>query len=529
MDTFSQTLGGLGLFLLGMISMTEALRSIAGDAIRTALMRFTQTPVSGVITGAISTAILQSSSLTTVATVGFVSAGLISFTQSLGILFGANIGTTITGWLVALIGFKLQIGQLMLPMIFIGVMLRLFAKKPLAHIGMILTGFALIFLGISTMQLGMSNLQGVVTPEFFPEDNLSGRIKLLAIGILITLVTQSSSAGVATALTAVFTGTISFEQAAALVIGMDVGTSFTAVLATIGGSVNTKRTGFSHMSYNFLTAIGALLLLTPYTFLWEYVAPGALLNEPEIALVGFHSLFNLLGILIILPFTGIFARFMQNIIPDKADAYTEDLDQKLLQEPVLALTAAEASIRIELIALLKYLQTMLADDQTNHTINLNDLQIALDKTHAYIDHIHLEKSNHPNWEILISTLHSLDHMQRLHERCDEDANRAKTVKSSVKLNDQLKKTLLDINGIINSIEKSDWKTAHHLASKLVFISSTKAGETRQQIINHVGHGEFSVQAGTHELEGIRWLNRVSEHINKIIHYQASTQQLLRRP
>ena len=149
MNTLLQTIGGLGLFLLGMIIMTEALRSLAGQIIRNALMRFTRNPLSGAVTGAISTAVLQSSSATTVAAVGFVGAGLITFPESLGIIFGANIGTTITGWLVALIGFKLQLGTLMFPVIFIGVMLRLFGNKRISNIGMGIAGFALIFIGIS--------------------------------------------------------------------------------------------------------------------------------------------------------------------------------------------------------------------------------------------------------------------------------------------------------------------------------------------------------------------------------------------
>ena len=143
-----QVLGGLGLFLLGMIIMTEGLRELAGDMIRSALMRFTSSPVTGAATGAISTAILQSSSATTVAAVGFVGAGLMTFDSSLGIIFGANIGTTITGWLVALFGFKLKLGTIMLPLILAGAILRLFAAGRLSSTGYALAGFGLIFVGI---------------------------------------------------------------------------------------------------------------------------------------------------------------------------------------------------------------------------------------------------------------------------------------------------------------------------------------------------------------------------------------------
>lgn len=248
--TLLQAVGGLGIFLLGMLIMTEGLRALTGNAIQRLLIRFTQTPTSGALTGAIATAILQSSSATTVAAVGFVGAGLLTFPAALGIIFGANIGTTITGWLVALIGFKLQLGTLMMPLILIGVLMRLFAKVRPGQIGYALAGFGLIFVGIEAMQQGMAGLESHFLADTFPANTFTGRLILVLLGIVVTLITQSSSAGVAAALTALFTGTIEFEQAAALIIGMDVGTTVTAIIATIGGSVGSRRTGLSHIVYN---------------------------------------------------------------------------------------------------------------------------------------------------------------------------------------------------------------------------------------------------------------------------------------
>lgn len=528
MNTLLQVIGGLGLFLLGMIIMTEALRSLAGKIIRNALMRFTRNPLSGAVTGAISTAVLQSSSATTVAAVGFVSVGLITFPESLGIIFGANIGTTITGWLVALIGFKLQLGTLMFPIIFIGVMLRLFGNKRISNIGMGIAGFALIFIGISTMQQGMSSLQEIVTPDIFPTDSLTGRLMLVGIGVLITTITQSSSAGVAVALTAIFTGTINFEQAAALVIGMNVGTSFTAIVATIGGSVSSRRTGFSHVVYNIMTAIGAMILLTPYTHIWESIAPGALISNAEIALVAFHTTFNTLGVIFILPFTSVFARFIQKLIPDKTDAYTESLDSKLLTEPDLALTATEASIHSELTALLKHLMAMLDKKEVDKRINLTALQTAINETYAYIDLIHLEKSNQPSWNTLISIIHSLDHMQRLHERCEEDEDRAIVVTLAPELKEYVSIIISSVNQIINDIENNNWHEAAERATEFASKISKEASDIRQQIMSNVAEGKINVPTGTDRLEGIRWLRRVSAHILRIIHYQAKAQQQLRK-
>lgn len=210
-----QVFGGLGLFLLGMIVITEGLRALAGDAMRSFLLRFTQSPLSGAATGAVMTTILQSSSATTVAAVGFVGAGLMTYSQALGVIFGANIGTTIKGWLIVLVGFKLQLGTFLLPLIFIGATLRLFSKGRWSHAGYALAGFGLIFVGIAAMQEAMSGLQGIVSFEQLAGDSFIGRLQLLLLGILFTLITQSSSAGVAATLTALFAGMIQFEQAAA--------------------------------------------------------------------------------------------------------------------------------------------------------------------------------------------------------------------------------------------------------------------------------------------------------------------------
>ncbi|MDX1295724.1 MAG: Na/Pi symporter, partial [Sulfurimonadaceae bacterium] len=252
----AQGIGGLGLFLLGLIVMTDGLRSIAGDAVRAALLRYTRSPYSGAMTGAAGTALMQSSSATTVAAVGFVGAGLMHFSEALGIIFGANLGTTVTGWLVLLFGFKLKLGLLALPLVFIGAVMRLFAKGKWGGIGFAIAGFGLLFVGIAMLQEGMGALQGLISFEQFPADTWSGRLQLLALGMIFTVITQSSSAGVAAALTAMFAGLISFEQAAALVIGMDIGTTVKVAVITVGSNSEVRRTGYSHLIYNLFT--GAL-------------------------------------------------------------------------------------------------------------------------------------------------------------------------------------------------------------------------------------------------------------------------------
>lgn len=518
-DSIFEAVGGLGLFLLGIIILTDGLRVLAGDAMRSALIRFTHSPLSGAITGFITTAILRSSSATTVAAVGFVGAGLISFSESLGIIFGANIGTTITGWIVVLLGFKLQIGNIMMLFVLLGVLLRLFAKNTLATFGYTLAGFALIFVGIAMMQQGMGGFTGIITPELLPPDTFIGRLKLVALGIFFTTITQSSSAGVAIALSALFAGTINFEQAAALVIGMDVGTTITAALATIGQSIEARRTGFSHVIYNILTAIGAIFLITPFTLLIESFFPTALSTNAEITLVAFHSTFNILGLIIILPFTHHFAHFMIRLIPEKTLPYANVLDTALLEQPSMALTAVQNNIHTEIIALLNHINAILGDSQSKRA-DIVHLQTALDKTHVYIDKISLDNESGAQWERLVAMIHTLDHMQRLHERCEEEEDRAITLRDTEHFSKERDIMILGIKSIIEAMQTKQWHKMYKQAHKTKSALYKHLKPYRKMVVTKIARGEIDVDEGTDYLEGIRWLKRVSWHLSRISsHYE----------
>jgi len=512
------TLGGLGLFLLGMVVMTEGLRALAGDTIRYALMRFTHTPLSGAMTGAVSTAILQSSSATTVAVVGFVGAGLMGFSEALGIIFGANIGTTLKGWLIALIGFKFQIGMALLPLIFFGALLRLFTKGKVGNAGYAIAGFGLIFVGIDTLQQGMEGFNTIVTPESFPPDTWIGRIQLVLLGILITVVTQSSSAGVATTLTALFTGAINFPQAAALVIGMDMGTTVTAAIATIGGSTGARRTGFSHVIYNLFTGIGALLLISPYIYLWNRFGAEQLDNNAEIALVAFHSGFNTLGVIVILPFTRAFAGFIEKIIPEKFPLYTKRLDKALLTEPGIALLTAQSVIKDELVALLRHSRAILYGESWKH-VDMNELRESIDRVASYLDHIHITDTSDIKSTQLVELLHTMDHMQRLYERCEEEEDRIIVARESKLFTEQIEIMMTMIKQVLENIELGNWVEAQKVSEHVYEEMKNQETENRKKIIARMGQGEVDVTTGTQYLESLRWLTRVSRHIMRITrHY-----------
>ncbi|WP_035993268.1 Na/Pi cotransporter family protein [Leptolyngbya sp. KIOST-1] len=506
--------GGLGLFLLGMIVMTEGLRSLAGNTMRRVLMRFTRTPLTGAITGALTTALLQSSSATIVATIGFVSAGLITFTASLGIIFGANVGTTVTGWMVALLGFRFQLGTAVLPLIFIGASLKLFAKGKAGHAGYALAGFGLIFVGITTLQAAMAGMTGLIAPERFPADTVAGRLQLVGLGMIFTVITQSSSAGVATALTALYTGAISFEQAAALVIGMDVGTTVKAVVASLSGSINAKRTALSHVLYNLWTATLALSLLSAYIWLWNRLAPGQLFADSELALVMFHTSSNLLGVLTILPVTRWFARLIIWLLPGQGATYTNGLSEELLRQPNLALNAVQGSIHSELLALLWHLRATLGDPQ-GQRIDLVELDSALEETSTYLDQIHLTADQDPNWPRLINLMHTLDHLQRLLERCEEESDRATVVNATPELADERALVLAAIADTIHAMPLQQWDKAAHQTQAAARLVHKKVRPYREATLAAVANGHLEVATATSRLGAIRWLRRVSKHLARI--------------
>lgn len=516
-----QIFTGIGLFLLGMVILTDGLKSLAGDAMRALLIRFTHTPYSGALTGALTTALLQSSSATTVAAVGFVGAQLITYPMALGIIFGANAGTTITGWLVVLLGFKLQLGTILPPLILFGVALRLFAKGQWARIGMTLAGFALIFVGIAALQQGMGGLESRITPDYFPPDSVFSRIQLVLLGVVVTLVTQSSSAGVAMALAALFAGAINFPQAASLVIGMDVGTTATAALATIGASASSRRTGLSHVTYNIVTAIGAFLLLSPFIYLLQSIAPDWFHQDPELALVVFHSGFNILGVVAILPFTRQFTDWMMKLVPETDSVYTRALDTALLKEPGVAVDAAQVAIAELCIVTFQKLRQLLGDNVGENVPSTARLHLAVSEALAYIDQIHLEHDKHPSWERLIEFMHALDHLNRLLVRCGETRRATLALRlpeideARHLLSQSLQAAVLDIRSGHAAASANSMRAALPNISR-------QTEQARDAVMAKVAEGEFDVADATDRLEAIRWLQRSGDHVARITSHLETT-------
>jgi len=520
-----QTLGGLGMFLLAMLVMTEGLRGLAGASLHAWLTLFTRSPSTGAVTGTVVTSVLQSSAATIVATVGFVAAGLLTFPQALGIVLGANVGTTITGWLVAIFGFKLKLGMAAMPLVLGGALLRIFSHGRLAEAGKVVAGFALLLIGIDLMQSGMLGFEGLVTPSSFPPDTFVGRLLLVGIGIVITLITWSSSAGVAIAMTALSVGAINFPQAAAMVIGMDVGTTITAIIAAIGSSDAARRTGFSHTIYNLFTAVAALLMLSPYTWFLDSAMPSLINDSPSFALVGFHTLFNVVALVLVLPVAGLFARLMEYLVPERDTGLARRLDKRLLAEPHAAHAALEATLREEFDYMLQGVEQRLKYGTFPLDPPSRQARQELRDTRDFLDAMNRKQpaaSQHggPGGDMvgvrqqITTAIHALDHLRRMLSRLQQQ-DRIFTLRNQARfapLTGEMRAFYSQLRGALpKGIEKSLYSECMELAQRLRF----DAEQARDRTIAKAVRQEISVAQSGQWLAAYRWLERVSHHVWRV--------------
>jgi phosphate:Na+ symporter len=346
-------LGGLGIFFYGMKSMSEALQSVAGDAIKSIINTMTKNRVYAVLVGTVVTVLVQSSSVTTVMVVGFVNAGLMNLTQAIGIIFGANVGTTITGWIISI-----KVGKYGLLFIGLGIFPMLFAKRNnWRQIGRILFGIGMIFFGLKLMSDAFKPLRGM--PEFldaisyFSEQNYGSYIASILVGCLLTIVVQSSSAMLGITMSLAMTGVIEFHTAAALVLGENIGTTVTALLASVGGNIMAKRTARAHATFNLLGVAVIFCFFPYYVELIDWIVPGNpnLANaEGEFSNMGVHiatghTIFNVAATIIFLPFLRTLAAIVVRFTPDngiKEQHHLVMLGSPRDMVPATALTTARA-------------------------------------------------------------------------------------------------------------------------------------------------------------------------------------------
>ena len=377
--------GGVGLFLLGMELMTDGLKLSAGKSLQRILRSSTKTPLRGVLSGALITSLVQSSSAVTVATIGFVNAGLLKLKHAIRVAYGSNLGTTMTGWLVAIIGFHVNLKAFALPAIGIGMLMTLLIQNGrYAAIGKVIAGFGLFFLGIDLMKSGFEGLEGVISLEAIEEGGLLSLMIFIGVGFVMTLMMQSSSAAIAITLTAAAGGVITITSAACMVIGANVGTTSTAVIAAIGATPNARRMAAGHVIFNVITGAAALVLLPFLLYAIEWLQQTAGMSEgPATFLALFHTTFNLLGVLLLWPFTNRLVKFLkrQFVAAEEDEAQPKYLDNTLIGTPQLAHEALIKELeRIQAIAI------RMAEDAINTEASLSPrLKVDLEVLHKLAD------------------------------------------------------------------------------------------------------------------------------------------------
>lgn len=326
-------LGSLGLFLYGMTLMSEALQKVAGDKLRNILAAMTSNSLSRILTGLFITAVIQSSSATTVMVVSFVNAGLLSLVQSIGVIMGANIGTTFTAWLISLLGFKADIAILAIPLIGFGFAFMMCKAKKKKSIGELIIGFALLFLGLSFLKDSVPDLQSSPEVLEFLQQwtgyGFGSILMFVAIGTILTIVLQSSSATMALTLVMCNNGWIPFEMGAAMVLGENIGTTITANIAAAVANVSARRAAMAHCVFNIFGVVWVLTLFHPFLFVVSKIIMGMGLDNPLVAgaspnstlyaISMVHTLFNICNTLVLVWFTNQIAQFVTKIIKGKKE------------------------------------------------------------------------------------------------------------------------------------------------------------------------------------------------------------------
>jgi phosphate:Na+ symporter len=342
--------GGLGIFLLAMSMMTGGLKVFGGERLKQILKSWTSSPLRGIATGALFTALVQSSAVVTIATIGFVNAGVLSLRRSLGVIFGANLGTTMTGWLVSLVGVGFKVEAFALPLIALGVALRIaVSNKRVNGLGEAIAGFGLFFLGLAILRDAFADVAGVFgTATLAGAGAGIGGIALFAlVGFAATVATQSSSAAIALILTAASQSALGFGAAAAAIIGANIGSTSTAAFAVIGATPNARRVAAGHILFNLVTAAVALAILP--VLLWATAEIGELLGlsgRPTVVLALFHTVFNAVGVSLMLPLVGPLTRLLQRHFTTAEEdiGRPRHLDRTVAATPAFAMPALEQEL-----------------------------------------------------------------------------------------------------------------------------------------------------------------------------------------
>lgn len=432
-------LGGLSLFLYGMKIMSEALQTVAGNRLRMTLKKITSNRFSGVFTGFFITAAIQSSSATTVMLVSFVNAGLMDLTQSLGVILGANIGTTVTGWLVAILGFKVKIALFALPAITVGFFARFAGRQRLTDWGEVLMGFGFLFFGLTIMKDALGDLKHSQEVIDFMSTcsagSLGSTLAVIGVGTAVTMVIQSSSATMALTLTLASQNLIDYPTCAALILGENIGTTITANLAAIGASTVAKRAARAHMLFNVFGVMWILFFFKLFLTVVDNLVPGSV-TGPALPdhLAAFHTLFNITNTLVVLPFISGLAWIATRIVPEpekKEETHLTYISSRLINTPPLAVEESKRELARMSECVMDMLDTVgelfnkkdrVAEDVREYSQKINDKELLVDNLeHELTDFLVKVIRNTTSREIsqeISEILNEVSNLERIGDHCE---------------------------------------------------------------------------------------------------------------
>lgn len=532
MSTTIAILGGVGLFLLGMTVMTDGLKALAGSSLRTVLGKAAATPLSGAFWGGVITLLVQSSSAVTMTTIGLVNAGLLTFPQGLGLVFGANVGTTGTAWLVALIGVRVSLSTYALPLIFIGALTKLLASGRIAAAGSALAGFALVLYGLTTLQEGMGGLAENLHPSDLPAVigmpgvgwaiGWGNLMILIAVGFAMTAVMQSSTASIAVTISAFYAGAVSLEQGAALVIGQNIGTATSSALAAIGASVMAKRLALAYVLFKLIAAAIAIVLFPMTVALMARLSSVA---DGTTLLAAYHTAYNVVGVAVLLPLTAWFTRVVERILPSKETALERALDPSTLANPVVAVETARRVVA-------GVLGATAASAASNGIPREQDIATAaatLERVRDFLSEMKEPPESEAEQHRMTSALHALDHASRLIEILgDRDPTMPRSEASldprTAALLEQAIRATLTVSASITAeaalsaqAETIGWEMSDEVAAALVEAeSASKALDAMQRdhradTLASVAPGQLTAAGALARIDAMRRIDRIVHH------------------
>ena len=518
-------LGGLGLFLYSIKTMGDGLQQAAGDRLRYYIDKYTSNPFLGVLVGIVVTALIQSSTGVTVITVGLVSASLLTLRQAIGIIMGANIGTTVTSFII---GFKL--GEYALPLIFLGTMFLFFTKnRTVNNIGRILFGVGGIFYALNLISAGMSPLKDL--PQFKEYMVTLGQNPILGVvaGAVITVLIQASSATIGILQGLYAGGFLDLKGSLPVLFGDNIGTTLTVIIAAAGANVSSKRVAATHVTFNVLGTILCLILLGPFTSMIEYFQ--ALLHlSPEMTIAFSHGAFNVSNTIVQFPFIGALAYFVTKLIPGEDEVVKYEplyLDEQLIkQAPSIALGNAKK----ELLHLGNY-AVKAFDLSYDYIINSNEkvaekghkteeaINTIDEKLTRYLITLSSEALSQKESEVLTNILDSSRDLERIGDHAEalinlNDYLQRKNVQFSNSALEELeeiyRQTSEFVKDALESVENNDLEMAESLIERHEAINKMER-VLRKTHIKRLNNGECSTQAGVNFIDIISHYTRVSDH------------------